>query len=75
MTVAQPFVSGALPTRRVRTSFTTLFDVAKDAYGDARYWTVIAIANNLTDPWLNGFVDIVVPPLVSTATPSGIIGA
>lgn len=39
-----------------------LYRVAVQYYGDVNYWTVIANANNLTDPKVTGTVTLLIPP-------------
>lgn len=39
-----------------------LFDLAKQYYGDATQWVLIAKANNLTDPMINGSAQLIIPP-------------
>lgn len=39
-----------------------LFAVARKVYGDAAEWATIANANGLTDPDIQGAVDLVIPP-------------
>lgn len=39
----------------------TLFSLAAQYYGDATMWTVIAAANNLSDPWLYGLITLTIP--------------
>jgi len=38
-----------------------LFDIANRFLGDATQWTIIASANGITDPWLNGMTTLVIP--------------
>lgn len=52
----------------------SLFKIALDEYGDADYWTVIADANNIQDPYLTGEITLIIPPKPSTdpgGVPSG----
>lgn len=42
-----------------------LFDLAAQEYGDATAWTVIAQANNLTDPVITGTQTLVIPSMSS----------
>ena len=44
-----------------------LFTVAANEYGDARGWSAIAAANNLTDPKLSGITTLAIPPLPAGA--------
>lgn len=43
-----------------------LYRVAVQYYGDANLWTVIASANNLSDPKVDGFVPLLIPPKPSS---------
>ena len=44
-------------------SGTTLFHLAATHYGDATLWYVIANANNISDPWLGGVLQIIIPSM------------
>jgi nucleoid-associated protein YgaU len=73
-TSPQFFVAAAPPTKVVRgVTFTTLFDLAAAYYGNALYWVQIAAANGLTDPWISGPQDVVIPALVAQASPTGVM--
>lgn len=39
-----------------------LYQLAAQYYGDALQWTVIAQANNLTDPEITGLQTLLIPP-------------
>lgn len=41
---------------------TTLFKLAEQYYGDATQWAVIANANGLSDPMINGPTTLLIPP-------------
>ncbi|ACR29141.1 MULTISPECIES: hypothetical protein [Burkholderia] len=45
-----------------------LFDIASKEYGDPTAWTLIANANNLTDPTLAGISTLIIPPYVASAS-------
>lgn len=49
----------------------TLFSVAASVYGDATLWAVLADANGISDPWLDGLVSVTIPDLV---TPTLLLG-
>lgn len=74
MTSAQRFIAAAPPTRVVRVSNTTLFDLAARYLGDALYWPTLATINGLTDPWIVGAAAIQIPAAVPGGTPTGILG-
>jgi len=44
----------------------TLFGLAAQVYGDALLWPILATANQITDPWLNGIVVLVIPAPMAT---------
>lgn len=41
---------------------TTMFALAAEWYGDAKQWSVIASANNLSDPMINEPTTLLIPP-------------
>jgi hypothetical protein len=41
---------------------TNLYKLAAEYYGDAMLWTLIAKANNLTDPQITGAATLIIPP-------------
>ncbi len=45
----------------------TLFDLAAQYYRDPTQWTVIAQANGLTDPFINGIQTLTIPPAQANA--------
>jgi len=47
--------------RSVTVAGGTLFAVALLYLGDATQWDVIAVANQLGDPWLSGLVTLRIP--------------
>jgi nucleoid-associated protein YgaU len=74
-TSPQPFLASAPATKTERVSNTTLFRLAQKHYGDARYWTIIASANGLTDPWVFGAASIIIPNVtLPSSTPTGLLG-
>lgn len=73
-TAAQPFIASARQTRKIYVSNTSLFDIAARYLGNALLWTYIAEANGLTDPWITPLTTIFIPNVVSTSTPTGILG-
>lgn len=68
------YIAETIPAKVVRTSGTTLFEVAMRESGDALNWAQIALFNGLTDPWADGQLDILIPPVFPTSTPTGIFG-
>lgn len=73
-TAPQGYIAATLPALIVRVSNTTLFSLAARHLGDALLWTRIAEINGLTDPWVSGFAEIKIPPVIQTSTPTGILG-
>lgn len=65
-------VAGAGGTT-LTTGSTDLYHLAAGAYGDARGWTRIAQANQLTDPVIAGITRLVIPPVAGMAT--GVLNA
>jgi nucleoid-associated protein YgaU len=51
-----------------------LFAIAAQQYGDATQWYLIAAANGLKDPFLNGVVTLSIPPAQTTGGTDGILG-
>jgi nucleoid-associated protein YgaU len=73
-TAPQPFLASAPATRVVRVTSTTLFALAARYYGDALLWPVIAQANGLSDPWVQGQATLRVPDLPQqSTTPTGLL--
>lgn len=73
-TTAQGFIAAAAPTRIARVSNTTCFHLAAKYFGNPLYWTDIAEANGLIDPWIFAETAITIPNLVPTTAPDGILG-
>lgn len=73
-TSAQGFIAAAAPTKIARVSNTTLYYLAAKYFGNALYWTDIADANGLIDPWVFGQTTLIIPNVVPTSTPDGILG-
>lgn len=76
-TQPQPFIASAPATRIARVANTNLFALAASYFGNALYWTAIAQSNKITDPWIMGQANILIPaqPPTSTVTPTGVLGA
>lgn len=72
--IAQGFVAAAAPTQIARVTQTTLYHLAAKYYGNALYWNQIAVANGMIDPYIFGSAEIIIPKLVRTASPDGILG-
>ena len=72
-TAPQGFIAAAAPTKIARVSNTTLFHLAAKYFGNPLYWTNIAAANGLTDPWVGQATAITIPNIVPAAAPDGIL--
>jgi hypothetical protein len=68
------YISSTIPAKTVYVSGLTLFHVAEIYLGDAMRWVELAQINNLTDPWLRGVTQVLLPPVLSSAPLSGILG-
>lgn len=68
------YIAATVPAKIVRVSGTTLFRVAMEQAGDPLQWPAIAALNGLTDPWITAQVDLKIPPVFPTGTPTGILG-
>jgi hypothetical protein len=68
------YVAATVPAQVLRVSNTTLFVIAMQQFGDPLQWVAIAELNGLTDPWIVGLQNILIPPVLPTGTPSGILG-
>jgi hypothetical protein len=45
----------------ISTTGGNLFDIANRLLGDANLWYIIAAANDISDPWLDGLVTLIIP--------------
>jgi hypothetical protein len=68
------YIGATIPAKIVRTSHTTLFQVAMMETGDPLQWVALAQLNNLVDPWTAGQQDILIPPVLPTGVQTGILG-
>ncbi|NPU23930.1 hypothetical protein [Bradyrhizobium denitrificans] len=68
------YVAATVPARGVRVSDTTLFEVAMRELGDALHWVALARLNGLTSPWIIGEQTILIPPVLPSGQPTGILG-
>lgn len=71
--MAAEFIAATIPAKTVRTSDTTLFQVAMVETGDPLQWVAIAELNSITDPWVTGRADILIPPVLPSGPQSGIL--
>lgn len=68
------YIASTIPAKVVRASGTTLFRIAMMETGDPLQWVAIAELNGLIDPWIDGDMDILIPPVLPTGTQTGILG-
>ncbi|UGY15108.1 hypothetical protein HAP48_0042390 [Bradyrhizobium septentrionale] len=68
------YIAATIPAKIVRISGTTLFEVAMQETGDPLQWVAIAALNGLTDPWIDGQVDLKIPPVLPQGVQTGILG-
>jgi hypothetical protein len=68
------YIAATVPAAIDRVSNTTLFHVAMLNNGDPLQWVAIAELNNLTDPWIFGNQEVLIPPVFPTGTQTGILG-
>jgi hypothetical protein len=72
--MAVEYIPSTIPAASIWTSYTTLFQIAEQQFGDALRWVEIAELNGMLDPWLFQSTQVLIPPVLSTATPTGILG-
>jgi hypothetical protein len=68
------YIAASIPAKVIRASGTTLFHIAMQQFGDALQWVPIAQLNGLIDPWITAQQEIMIPPVLPTTTPTGILG-
>lgn len=68
------FIAATVPAKIDHVSSTTLWHIAVREFGDPMQWVPIAQMNGLIDPWLMGHYDILIPPVLPSGTPTGILG-
>jgi hypothetical protein len=56
----------------IKTVSANLFAIAASEYGDANDWTTIAQANGLSDPFVSGPADLIIPSVA--ADTDGVLG-
>ena len=67
------YVAATVPAQTVRVSGTNLFQLAMQQFGDALQWTAIAQLNGLIDPWIVGQAALLIPPVLPSGAPTGIL--
>ncbi|MBR0693684.1 hypothetical protein [Bradyrhizobium lablabi] len=68
------FIAATVPAKVVHASDTTLFRIAMQQTGDPLQWVAIARLNGITDPWIVGSQDILIPPVLPSGPQTGILG-
>lgn len=70
------YIAATIPAKVVRASGTTLFQIAMVETGDPLNWVAIADLNpGLNgDPWITALEEVLIPPVLPTAPPTGIFG-
>jgi hypothetical protein len=68
------YIAATIPARAIHVSGQTLFHVAEMQLGDAMRWVELARINGMVDPWIWGVRRILIPPVLSDAPLSGILG-
>lgn len=66
------YIAATVPATIVRTSGTTLFQLALAQWGNALSWPSIAALNGLIDPWINGQAEVLIPPITPTGLQAGL---
>jgi nucleoid-associated protein YgaU len=69
------YIAATIPAQSIYVSGATLFQIAEQYLGDALRWTELARLNGITDPWIRGVHQILIPPVLSSAPVTGILGA
>ena len=68
------YIAATIPARSIHASGTTLFHVAEMQLGDALRWVEVAHMNGMVDPWIWGVRKVLIPPVLSSAPVTGILG-
>lgn len=69
------YIAATIPARSIYVSGTTLFHVAEQQLGDAMRWVELSRINgSMVDPWIWGVKRIMIPPVLSDAPLTGILG-
>lgn len=73
--MAAEFIAATIPAKVLRgVSGTNLFEIAMRETGDPLQWVAIAALNGLSDPWITGQTDILIPPVLPSGPQTGILG-
>jgi hypothetical protein len=68
------YIAATIPAKVVRVSNTTLFQIAMMQTGDPLQWVALAKLNGITDPWIVGQEEILIPPVLPSGPQTGILG-
>ena len=68
------YIAATIPAKTIYVSGTTLFHIAEMELGDAMRWVELAHINGMIDPWIWGIRKILLPPVLSNAPLTGILG-
>ena len=68
------YIAATIPAKVVRVSNTTLFQIAMMQTGDPLQWVALAKLNDITDPWIVGQAEILIPPVLPSGPQTGILG-
>lgn len=64
MTTSVGYIAATIPAKVIHTSaHNTLFHIAMLQTGDPLQWVAISQLNNVIDPWIQGNIDILIPPV------------
>lgn len=55
------YIASTIPAESIFVSYTTLFIIAEQKFGDALHWVEIAELNDMTDPWIFETKEILLP--------------
>ncbi|WP_036048706.1 hypothetical protein [Bradyrhizobium sp. Tv2a-2] len=69
------YIAATIPAKKIRASGTTLFHVAMMQTGDPLQWVAIAELNGISDPWIDGEMEILIPPVFPSGQQDGILDA
>jgi LysM domain len=68
------YIASTIPAAQIYVSFDTLFRIAQQQFGNALNWVDIAEMNGITDPWIFSITQILIPAVISTSPPDGVLG-
>jgi len=68
------YIAATVPAKTDHASNTTLWHAALAEFGDPMQWVPIAETNGLVDPWIIAAQDILIPRVLPSGPPTGILG-